>query len=184
MFVILVQLFGDTMNTASRMESTGVAGKIQVSEETARQLSDAGKGDWLHPREVRVAVKGKGSMQTFFVKKGDRSAASEHSDDRDHLFTEEDIQRVRDSKTERLIQWNVDVLLRLLEKIHARRPYSSPDSVVADEFAVVPILPEVSEIIALPKYDGSVAENNPDPLDKAVQEQVSKHLSLTEILEF
>jgi class 3 adenylate cyclase len=57
------QLFGDTMNTASRMESTGQAGKIQVSAETACLLTASGKGRWLLKREQLVAVKGKGDMQ-------------------------------------------------------------------------------------------------------------------------
>ena len=57
------QLFGDTMNTASRMESTGYCGKIQVSEVTANLLSEAGKGYWLTKRSGTVAVKGKGEMQ-------------------------------------------------------------------------------------------------------------------------
>ena len=61
------QLFGDTMNTASRMESTGVANKIQVSQETADLLIAAGKKDWLTKREDLVSVKGKGELVTFFL---------------------------------------------------------------------------------------------------------------------
>jgi class 3 adenylate cyclase len=37
------QLFGDTMNTAARMESTGVRGRIQLSSETANLLLTSGK---------------------------------------------------------------------------------------------------------------------------------------------
>ena len=44
------QLFGDSMNTTSRMESTGLPNRIQVSQETAALLSHAGKGHWLLPR--------------------------------------------------------------------------------------------------------------------------------------
>ena len=57
------QLFGDTMNTASRMESTGQAGKIQVSEVTANLIAKAGNHDWLIKRKGTVTVKGKGEMQ-------------------------------------------------------------------------------------------------------------------------
>ena len=61
------QLFGDTVNTAARMESTGVKGKIQVSQATADELVVKGKEDWIVPRQDRVVAKGKGEMQTYFV---------------------------------------------------------------------------------------------------------------------
>jgi class 3 adenylate cyclase len=47
------------MNTASRMESTGVPGRIQVSTDTATLLTDAGKEHWLVQRENKVQAKGK-----------------------------------------------------------------------------------------------------------------------------
>merc|ERR1719316_2141787 len=39
-------LFGDTVNTASRMESTGVPGRLQVSEATHEVLSDDSSFQW------------------------------------------------------------------------------------------------------------------------------------------
>ena len=53
------QLFGDTMNTASRMESTGVPNRIQISQDTADLLTAAGRSAWLVPREDKVQAKGK-----------------------------------------------------------------------------------------------------------------------------
>lgn len=44
------QLFGDTMNTAARMESNGIRDKIQVSQDTADLLIAAGKANWLTQR--------------------------------------------------------------------------------------------------------------------------------------
>lgn len=61
------QLFGDTVNTASRMESTGTAEKIQCSEATAEKLFEANKGDWLSKREDKVHAKGKGEVQTYWI---------------------------------------------------------------------------------------------------------------------
>ncbi|KAG7358840.1 adenylate/guanylate cyclase [Nitzschia inconspicua] len=61
------QLFGDTMNTASRMESTGFPNKIHVSNEFVHCLEEAGKSRWVSQREDKVFVKGKGYLQTYFL---------------------------------------------------------------------------------------------------------------------
>jgi class 3 adenylate cyclase len=59
----IYDLWGDTVNTASRMESHGVPGRIQVSEATYQLL--AGRFA-LEPRPL-IEVKGKGAMQTYLV---------------------------------------------------------------------------------------------------------------------
>jgi class 3 adenylate cyclase len=46
------QLFGDTVNISSRMESMGQAGRIRVPQATADLLIEGGLQDWLLPREV------------------------------------------------------------------------------------------------------------------------------------
>lgn len=61
------QLFGDTVNTASRMESTALPDSIQVSEATAALIGQAGKQHWMEPREDPVFAKGKGKLLTFLV---------------------------------------------------------------------------------------------------------------------
>jgi class 3 adenylate cyclase len=61
------QLFGDSVNTAARMESTGMPGKIQCSQATADLLLLAGKSDWIKAREGLVQAKGKGEMQTYWI---------------------------------------------------------------------------------------------------------------------
>jgi adenylate cyclase len=56
-------LWGDTVNTASRMESGGVEGCIQVTERTYRRLCDC----YRFERRGPVQVKGKGTLDTWFL---------------------------------------------------------------------------------------------------------------------
>lgn len=59
-------IWGDAVNVASRMESTGVAGRIQVGEDCKPFLDDQ-----LYEFESRgkVFVKGKGDMEVYLVKR-------------------------------------------------------------------------------------------------------------------
>jgi class 3 adenylate cyclase len=59
----IYDLWGDTVNTASRMESHGVKDGIHVTEATADLLRERFV---LQPRG-RIEVKGKGEMETFLV---------------------------------------------------------------------------------------------------------------------
>lgn len=78
------QLFGDTVNTASRMESTGQVNKIQVSSETAKLLIDAGHGKSVIEREHLVTVKGKGEMQTYWIRSSSSSSAHKRRKQKPH----------------------------------------------------------------------------------------------------
>lgn len=55
-------LWGDTVNTASRMESHGEAGAIHVSAAAAERL-----GEFTLKDRGLIQVKGKGEMRTFFL---------------------------------------------------------------------------------------------------------------------
>ena len=59
----IYDIWGDTVNTASRMESNGMPGRIQVTAETARRLS----GTYRFERRGEIDVKGKGRLETFFL---------------------------------------------------------------------------------------------------------------------
>jgi class 3 adenylate cyclase len=57
-------LWGDTVNTASRMESHGIAGRIQVTPETYHQLRE----NYCLEERGSIYVKGKGEFMTYFLK--------------------------------------------------------------------------------------------------------------------
>jgi hypothetical protein len=203
------QLFGDTMNTASRMESTGMRDKIHLSKETADQLIKFGKSHWITAREDHVQVKGKGEMQTYWLQlKGDaslyvsrrssegtRSESESSQNDNDVLkeMPPENIvpaaaliaveDNLLSAKAVRLVDWNVDLLSRLLKEIVSRRNAAGimPDAfekmeALEDDFLerTENALAEVQEIIKLPGFLQD-AEKQQDPKmiqfeDKVVQQ--------------
>jgi class 3 adenylate cyclase len=59
----LYDLWGDAVNTASRMESHGTPGQIQVTRTTYELL----KGEFVLEPRGTVTVKGKGEMETWYL---------------------------------------------------------------------------------------------------------------------
>ena len=59
----IYDLWGDAVNTASRMESHGVAGRVQVTEATRRRLGDA----FLFEERGAIKAKGMGELHTWFL---------------------------------------------------------------------------------------------------------------------
>ena len=59
----LYDLWGDAVNTASRMESNGTPGEIQITRATYELLRD---GFECRPRGT-IQVKGKGEMETWYL---------------------------------------------------------------------------------------------------------------------
>jgi hypothetical protein len=177
------QLFGDTVNTAARMESTGAPGRIQVSQETAELLIAHGKERWLVARNDEVIAKGKGVLKTFWLNVSESIAGSSNSrslGSSDDAFeennVEEDVIITRDpqlkshfdEKTTRLVSWNVDLLSNLLLGIQAARQERgkvSPGDIrrLEESFQKAPAgdnkrtIDEIRDIISLPEYDSSKA---------------------------
>jgi adenylate cyclase len=56
-------LWGDAVNTASRMESHGTAGKIQITQTTYELVKD----EFLCEPRGTIPVKGKGEMSTWYL---------------------------------------------------------------------------------------------------------------------
>jgi adenylate cyclase len=56
-------IWGDPVNIASRMESHGVPGKIQITRDTYELV----KEEFVCKRRGRIDIKGKGQMETWFI---------------------------------------------------------------------------------------------------------------------
>jgi adenylate cyclase len=59
----LYDLWGDVVNTASRMESHGIGGRIQATDAIHRRL----EGPFVFEERGVILVKGKGEMHTWFL---------------------------------------------------------------------------------------------------------------------
>jgi class 3 adenylate cyclase len=70
---LMYDLWGDTVNTASRMESHGVGGQIQVTEDVVQALKDR----YDFQERGFVPVKGKGKLRTYWLIGRKRKANSE-----------------------------------------------------------------------------------------------------------
>lgn len=65
----IYDLWGDTVNLASRMESTGIPGEIQVT----RSVYESLKGSFQFEGRGMVQVKGKGEIETWLLRRKQRA---------------------------------------------------------------------------------------------------------------
>jgi hypothetical protein len=179
------QLFGDTVNTAARMEQTGKMDMMQVSQATSDLLIAAGKDHWIKPREDVIEAKGKGMLQTYWVfptfnsRKGsvldetEATTSSDHSIDLGCSNQTERVHRLMMDKTMRLVDWNVDIMKRVLKQIVAHRQAAKPNrndqrgALIAHDPKRVLVgsgmpLNEVVEIVSLPQFDAKIATKQLD----------------------
>ena len=112
------QIFGDVVNTAARIESTGRKGRIHVSTVTANLLRDADRGSWVIPREDRVLAKGIGVIQTWWLlddKIGGGASVGIH-----HGSQLDTSGRFRDEQVG-LVDWHTESLARFLKVVVAQQ---------------------------------------------------------------
>jgi 3'5'-cyclic nucleotide phosphodiesterase/Adenylate and Guanylate cyclase catalytic domain len=193
------QLFGDTVNTASRMESTGFADRIQVSETTANLLIAAGKSNWITPREDKVNAKGKGLMQTYFIElqmKGGSSMggpsnngkeSSVHYNGEASSMLEPMPEVAMTAKKNRLIEWSADALLKCLGGIVSQRvaalssdlqeEEAHEDLLLISKVAGHMVLDEVQEVIDFPEHALRTPNGETtSALDADIGEQIRDYL--------
>lgn len=164
------QLFGDTVNTAARMESTGQKSMIQCSISTYSQLMEAGKEHWIKPRPDQVQAKGKGYLKTFWLdptSKRSTNSANSSSDagDADSAASPSPVipahlnrpkTAAESMKQGRLVNWIVDMLHEHIRKVVAlRRPKAGKPkkALTLPKREDGTALQEVAEVIFLPRFD-------------------------------
>ncbi len=59
-------VWGDTVNTASRMETSGEVGEVNISEATYALVKN--EPGFTFTSRGKVAVKGKGELEMYFVR--------------------------------------------------------------------------------------------------------------------
>ena len=152
------QLFGDTVNTAARMESNGMTGRIHLSQEVANLLAAFNKENWVLHRDDKIVAKGKGELQTYWLDpmaidagskkknkeldldldlKDDMNGVHEanHPTLRAAMEIEKNHHRENDAsygllteREQRLIDWTAEQLLKLLKRIIAKRAQCGQES--------------------------------------------------------
>eukprot|EP00934_Nitzschia_sp_Nitz4_P009441 Nitzschia sp. Nitz4//scaffold270_size25879//13071//16782//NITZ4_008299-RA/size25879-augustus-gene-0.20-mRNA-1//-1//CDS//3329545193//9431//frame0 len=193
------QLFGDTVNTAARLESTGVPDRIQVSQESAGYIIDGGKGHWLKARDDMVEAKGKGLLKTYWLVNETRrfhKRRNGHGSESGESETEHSSRGAVDmaipDKQQRLRDWIAEALLRYLQQIVALRMAKRQangkrqskkvntlntstyrkKSFAASGFPI----DEVQEIIHLPAFDVDLAKLQEDPSLIQIDQEVLDEL--------
>jgi len=195
------QLFGDTMNVAARLESAGTEGRIHISKETADILKAAGKSNWVTTRQELVSIKGKGEMQTFWASprnrkrfpKGARNSGTQSDTGSDiesvalsNMSADSDamLDATSNQKVQRLIDWNVQVMVSLLEQVVKKRHLVATQAdpiemISAAEQAITRnpdiVFDEITEVIPVPHFQSSSvsASETPGEIDPAIQNELT-----------
>eukprot|EP00934_Nitzschia_sp_Nitz4_P002739 Nitzschia sp. Nitz4//scaffold111_size72815//56756//60609//NITZ4_005798-RA/size72815-snap-gene-0.111-mRNA-1//-1//CDS//3329533204//2729//frame0 len=187
------QLFGDTVNTAARLENSGKPGQIHASQSTVNLLLEAGKSQWVRTREEKVSLKGKGDLQTFWV-----APHSMLSDSRSTTSSGSDVSSLTELQpnagtVKRFIDWNVEVIYLHLEKLatyrrHLKdtRSFSCTSELVQMEETIVQgkdngtlVVDEISEQLTLAEFNPAachIRENSNSTLDPKVKEQLQEYV--------
>ena len=194
------QLFGDTVNTAARMESTGSPNRIHLSQEVVDLLLEAGKSHWVSIREDKVVAKGKGLLNTYWLNATApdlawKSVASEtstetesttSSDLKGNTALERPLPRDFHDQNQGLVEWNLSITKGVLAEVVAKREECGVEAEPVDamrqlekEFLMDRTsLKEVKEIVSLPRFNSSKASHKgrKTELSDTVLEQLRSYI--------
>lgn len=200
------QLFGDTVNTASRMESNGIPGLIHVSQKTADLLISHGKKHWLTARAELVNAKGKGMLQTYFVEPVSRSGSvvpgvsgatsisrRTSADQEPKLLIAQEIDPEQDlsKRIPTLVNWNTQIFEGLLKEISRHRRTTNVNRDGTNAFARAEsvhrlanlngtVRDEIVETVRMPAFDPNSFEELQEEisLSSEVQSQLRDYISM------
>ena len=155
-------------------------------------LIAAGKEHWVTPREDSVNLKGKGILSTFWVAPDTNVRDSEQStifdSDGDKDSTKN--QSSECTRKQRLIDWNTEVLYRLLEGVVGSREKSiRPLSREAlrimeckrvDQTQGTIVIDEMTQILEFPR--NSAVMDDPPEMSPSVKEQLREFVSRISLL--
>ena len=170
-----------------------------MSNDTAKYIIDSGKSHWLMPRKEVVEAKGKGEMSTFWLKiysKTSRRASTrtleQYDSDSDDDGNEEAIVAESRMQFDRLVDWNVEIMLSILKRIVARRQdMMSAQDIVRRRYSKTGmdvmnvgggyLLDEVKEVVNLPAFDpmlpGHTTEAAAFELPRVVKNELRDYVS-------
>lgn len=196
--------FGDTVNLAYGIESSGKKNRIHCSQSTAALLIGAGKEQWISKRKELVNASGMGLIQTYWIR---RTATSSSNNESEPTYSDSGLnqsamtkgqpnkltteiqdqsgQIMRSRKFKRLVEWQTAVLSKLLRNVVAKRKQMqiasylvpSPDTVIEKRIP----LDEVTELLKLPQFhhsSGGKDEAECMDLDPVVENELEAYIGV------
>lgn len=167
------QLFGDTVNTGARMESSGEGNRIHISEVTAKLIEQAGHGAWITARDEMVQLKGKGMMKTFWLNPGKKDMLNTNHQmiaPPSPLKSPGGRETIK-ARIQRLVPWNADLLIRLIRQIVAHRVEKKEGNVPVWTPKGAAPLEEVVEVVELPEKDTRIRPHI-DPTNVKISDHI------------